>query len=84
MKRNIGIGVGVIALALLASGCDRNSNNASAASETQGTTLATGAATGQKKILYYRNPMGQSDTSPTPKKDWMGMDYIPVYEGERL
>ncbi|MEQ9556284.1 MAG: efflux RND transporter periplasmic adaptor subunit [Rhodospirillales bacterium] len=38
--------------------------------------------TGPKKILYYRNPMGLPDTSPTPKKDWMGMDYIPVYEGE--
>jgi Cu(I)/Ag(I) efflux system membrane fusion protein len=33
------------------------------------------------KILYYRNPMGLADTSPTPKKDQMGMDYIPVYEG---
>lgn len=31
------------------------------------------------KILYYRNPMGLADTSPTPKKDPMGMDYIPVY-----
>jgi membrane fusion protein, copper/silver efflux system len=37
---------------------------------------------GGKKILYYRNPMGLPDTSPVPKKDWMGMDYIPVYEGE--
>ena len=36
----------------------------------------------QGKILYYRNPMGLSDTSPTPRKDSMGMDYIPVYEGE--
>ena len=36
----------------------------------------------QGKILYYRNPMGLPDTSPTPKKDSMGMDYIPVYEGE--
>ena len=35
-----------------------------------------------RKILYYRNPMGLADTSPTPKKDQMGMDYIPVYEGE--
>ena len=34
------------------------------------------------KLLYYRNPMGLPDTSPTPKKDPMGMDYIPVYEGE--
>jgi len=37
---------------------------------------------GTRKILYYRNPMGLADTSPVPKKDWMGMDYIPVYEGE--
>jgi membrane fusion protein, copper/silver efflux system len=40
------------------------------------------AASGPRKILYYRNPMGLPDTSPVPKKDWMGMDYIPVYEGE--
>ncbi|MBE0546780.1 MAG: efflux RND transporter periplasmic adaptor subunit [Rubrivivax sp.] len=26
--------------------------------------------------------MGLADTSPTPKKDQMGMDYIAVYEGE--
>lgn len=36
----------------------------------------------ERKLLYYRNPMGQPDTSPTPKKDSMGMDYIAVYEGE--
>ena len=35
----------------------------------------------ERKILYYRNPMGLPDVSPTPKKDSMGMDYIPVYEG---
>jgi RND family efflux transporter MFP subunit len=35
-----------------------------------------------RKILYYRNPMGLPDTSPVPKKDPMGMDYIAVYEGE--
>ena len=40
------------------------------------------ADTGAKKVLYYRNPMGLPDTSPKPKKDSMGMDYIPVYEGE--
>jgi Cu(I)/Ag(I) efflux system membrane fusion protein len=34
-----------------------------------------------KKLLYYRNPMGLPDTSATPKKDPMGMDYIAVYEG---
>src|SRR5712691_545234 len=40
------------------------------------------AAGGPRRILYYRNPMGLPDTSPAPKKDWMGMDYIPVYQGE--
>lgn len=41
------------------------------------TTIAT-----DRKIKFYRNPMGLPDTSPTPKKDPMGMDYIPVYEGD--
>jgi len=40
------------------------------------------ATPADRKIKYYRNPMGLPDTSPTPKKDSMGMDYIPVYEGE--
>ena len=35
-----------------------------------------------KRIRFYRNPMGLPDTSPTPKKDAMGMDYIPVYEDD--
>lgn len=36
----------------------------------------------KRRILYYKNPMGHPDTSPVPKKDSMGMDYLPVYEGE--
>jgi Cu(I)/Ag(I) efflux system membrane fusion protein len=43
---------------------------------------STGGKNARGKLLYYRNPMGLPDTSPVPKKDWMGMDYIPVYEGE--
>lgn len=35
----------------------------------------------EPKILYYRNPMGLPDISPVPKKDSMGMEYVPVYEG---
>jgi membrane fusion protein, copper/silver efflux system len=42
---------------------------------------ATAVAT-DRKIKFYRNPMGLADTSPVPKKDSMGMDYIPVYEGD--
>ena len=36
----------------------------------------------ERKIIYYRNPMDARLTSPTPMKDTMGMDYIPVYEDE--
>ncbi|MBC5765953.1 efflux RND transporter periplasmic adaptor subunit [Ramlibacter albus] len=46
------------------------------------TASAAPEPTKQRKVLYYRNPMGLPDTSPVPKKDPMGMDYVPVYEGE--
>ncbi len=49
------------------------------------TTMDSGAvkAPGKApKLLFYRNPMGLPDTSPNPKKDPMGMDYVPVYEDE--
>lgn len=48
------------------------------ASQITGKLSAT-EATGPK-VLYYRNPMGLPETSPVPKKDLMGMDYLPVYE----
>ncbi|MFA5826244.1 MAG: efflux RND transporter periplasmic adaptor subunit [Gallionellaceae bacterium] len=44
---------------------------------------ATKAQT-EHKVLYYRNPMGLPDTSPVPKQDSMGMDYVAVYEGEDM
>jgi multidrug efflux pump subunit AcrA (membrane-fusion protein) len=37
---------------------------------------------GERKILYYRNPMNPAVTSPVPMKDQMGMNYVPVYEEE--
>ncbi|GGF42788.1 cation efflux system protein [Aliidongia dinghuensis] len=40
------------------------------------------SAKADHRILYYRNPMGLPDTSPKPKKDSMGMDYLPVYADE--
>ena len=43
---------------------------------------APSAAKKERKLLYYRNPMGLPDTSPVPKKDPMGMDYIAVFAGE--
>ncbi|OGA37343.1 MAG: efflux transporter periplasmic adaptor subunit [Betaproteobacteria bacterium RIFCSPLOWO2_12_FULL_62_13b] len=50
--------------------------------ESAGAIKMDSAKKSERKILYYRNPMGLPDTSPTPKKDQMGMDYIAVYEGE--
>ena len=47
----------------------------------QPVAAAPAGAKKERKLLYYRNPMGLPDTSPVPKKDPMGMDYIPVYEG---
>ncbi len=40
------------------------------------------APTGERKILYYRNPMDPGVTSPVPAKDSMGMDFVPVYADE--
>jgi RND family efflux transporter MFP subunit len=34
---------------------------------------------GERKILYYRDPMNPQITSPTPKKSSDGMDFVPVY-----
>jgi len=58
------------------------STTATAAHEHGGTAVTPSparATPGDRKPLYYRNPMGLPDTSPVPKKDPMGMDYIPVY-----
>jgi Cu(I)/Ag(I) efflux system membrane fusion protein len=50
--------------------------------EDEAAAAPTTAVATERKIKFYRNPMGMADTSPVPKKDSMGMDYIPVYEGE--
>ena len=49
-----------------------------------GATLLPAGAPGaeEREILFYRNPMNPEITSPVPSKDWMGMDYIPVYADE--
>jgi Cu(I)/Ag(I) efflux system membrane fusion protein len=44
--------------------------------------VAAPAGCDSQKVLYYRNPMGLPDTSPVPKKDSMGMDYIAVHACE--
>jgi Cu(I)/Ag(I) efflux system membrane fusion protein len=78
--------LGLVAAALLAAGYwvgrTQGGGDASTAHTATAAALSGDAAKPARKLLYYRNPMGLPDTSPTPKKDPMGMDYIPVYEGE--
>jgi Cu(I)/Ag(I) efflux system membrane fusion protein len=76
MKRNQIIGIALfIGLALAAGYWWGHSAG------TRDVPPATGDDAGgqPRRILYYRNPMGLDDTSPVPKKDAMGMDYVPVY-----
>jgi RND family efflux transporter MFP subunit len=48
---------------------------------------STGAAPGlsasaERKVQYYKSTMIPGEVSPTPRKDSMGMDMMPVYEDE--
>jgi len=71
VKSSLGI---VLLLAVAATGYGLGTHSVSGVKET--------TSTAERKVLYYRNPMGLPDTSPVPKKDAMGMEYVPVYEGD--
>ena len=38
------------------------------------------AASGERKVKFYKSTMNPGETSPAPAKDSMGMDMVPVYE----
>ncbi|MBV5299733.1 MAG: efflux RND transporter periplasmic adaptor subunit [Rhodoferax sp.] len=85
MKSGAAIAVGAIALAAAVGGgywLGQSGKAAHGQTAAVQSTAAADSAKQQPKLLYYRNPMGLPDTSPTPKKDPMGMDYIAVFEGE--
>ena len=48
------------------------------------TSSAPSVATqpGERKVKYYKSTMMLGEISQTPHKDSMGMDMVPVYEGE--
>lgn len=79
---SLGKGVALLAALAVAAGAGYWFGGQRAHVAHEASTGAAAPEQGGRKILYYRNPMGLPDTSPTPKKDSMGMDYIPVYEGE--
>ena len=86
MKRIVtSISLIVLVMAALAAGYWWGTRQAEGGKQmAEGSVAMTTAEKGEakRKILYYRNPMGLPDASPVPKKDQMGMAYVPVYEGE--
>src|SRR5712691_6535980 len=43
---------------------------------------ASSAASGERRIKYYKSTMMPGEVRQTPGKDSMGMDMVPVYEEE--
>ena len=87
MKPAVRLSLAAVAVALaLGAGYWAGSRSDHAPAPGSTTTAAENAAAGaggERQILYYRNPMGLPDTSPVPKKDSMGMDYLPVYADDK-
>ena len=85
MKQGAQIAMGILVVAALAAGGGYwiGKRGVSGGLGAAPAGSQAGELTQVRKPLYYRNPMGLADTSPAPKKDPMGMDYIPVYaEGD--
>jgi Cu(I)/Ag(I) efflux system membrane fusion protein len=88
MNKGTSAAIGALIVAVIAAGGGYWLGGRKAAGSHGDATVASADASKpesgkkERKLLYYRNPMGLPDTSPVPKKDPMGMDYIPVYEGE--
>jgi membrane fusion protein, copper/silver efflux system len=57
-----------------------SSSSSTVAALSPSSSAPPGGADGHGKILFYRDPMGLPEISTIPKKDWMGMDYLPVYD----
>ena len=88
MKPAVRLSLAAVAVALaLGAGYWAGSRRSDHAPAPGGTTTAAESTAagvgGEREILYYRNPMGLPDTSPVPKKDSMGMDYLPVYADDQ-
>ncbi|MDX8408234.1 MAG: efflux transporter periplasmic adaptor subunit, partial [Mariprofundaceae bacterium] len=74
----IALGLGLAGGYLLFGGQQSGSMQGDAATKAKG----DGPCAGGARPLTWRNPMNPAITSPTPAKDSMGMDYIPVCADE--
>ena len=88
MSKNLVVAIGVLVVAGAAGfagnwwGTHHATGNPAVGGMAATPAVSAPAMPKERKLRFYRNPMGLADTSPTPKKDPMGMDYIAVYEGE--
>lgn len=80
MKKINMIAISVLVISMVAAGSYRLGSQRGANDEPP--AVNTQPQTENRKLLYYRNPMGLPDTSPVAKKDAMGMDYVAVYDGD--
>jgi multidrug efflux pump subunit AcrA (membrane-fusion protein) len=87
MKRRIAFGIPLALLAIaLTTSCSKQRSNAG--SEKKPDQVATSqpaskpGGTESRKVKYYKSTMMLGEISQVPRKDSMGMDMVPVYEGE--
>jgi len=78
----IALGLGLAGGYLLFGGKQSESMQGDAAIKAAIKAKGDGPCAGGAQPLTWRNPMNPSVTSPTPVKDSMGMDYIPVCADE--
>ena len=77
--RRIGAQLGAAALILSLSGCGWWRGNEQAPDPQKANAPA---ATKKRKVLYWKSSMMPGFRSDKPGKDSMGMDLVPIYEGE--
>ena len=88
MKATILRLLSVLLLIALVASCSRQVSNTISEKEKQPNENTASHSTGKaggagpRKIKYYKSTMMLGEISQTPRKDSMGMDMVPVYEGE--
>jgi membrane fusion protein, copper/silver efflux system len=75
-----------LVLIALATSCSKQVSNPGSETDSSGSAASQSTAkpggVGSRKIKYYKSGMMLGEISQTPRKDSMGMDMVPVYEGE--
>ncbi|KAA3616782.1 MAG: efflux RND transporter periplasmic adaptor subunit [Calditrichaeota bacterium] len=62
--------------------CPKCGMNLVPVKNSQGSQANTATTSGERKILYWQAPMNPTEIYDKPGKSNMGMDLVPVYEGE--